>query len=114
MATDLIAIEVALAFPKEQHLIKVMVPRGTSMQRAVKLSGIFDKFSVMPDDVRQMEHGMGIFGKEVKDTEDYELKAGDRIEIYRPLLIDPKEARISRAKDEGKGQDKGKDDKVKD
>ena len=98
MPTDLIAIEVALAFPEEQHLVKTMVPRGTSMKKAIEMSRIFELFAQVPDDVLRLEHGLGIFGKEVKDTDTYELKAGDRIEIYRPLLIDPKEARISRAK----------------
>ncbi|MBE8182041.1 MAG: RnfH family protein [Candidatus Portiera sp.] len=98
MTTDIIKIEVALAFPKEQHLTTVSVPKGMSMRDAIQKSGIFDMFAYVPQDVRELEHGVGIFGKEVKDPEEYELKAGDRIEVYRPLTIDPKQARINRTK----------------
>lgn len=98
MTTDIITIEVALAFPEEQHLTKVSIPKGMSMQEAIQKSGIFDMFAEVPQDVRDLQHGVGIFGKEVKQPDEYELKAGDRIEIYRPLTIDPKQARIDRSK----------------
>lgn len=96
MTTDLIVIEVALAFPEEQHLAKVSIPKGMSMQDAIEKSGIFDMFASVPGDVRELQYGIGIFGKEVKEPDQYELKSGDRIEIYRPLTIDPKQARINR------------------
>ena len=102
MNVDLISVEVALAFPEEQHLVRLRVPKGASIKRAIEMSNIFNKFHEVPDDVRRLEHGVGIFGKEVKDPASYDLKNGDRIEIYRPLTIDPKEARFKRVKKDSK------------
>ena len=96
MSADSISIEITLAFPQEQHIVKIIVPRGTKIKDAVAVSDIFKKFHKVPDEVKMLSYGAGIFGKEIKELDTYELKAGDRIEIYRPLTIDPKNARIKK------------------
>ena len=93
-----ICIEIALAFPEEQHIARVKVPQGASPITAIKLSNIFDLFNEVPEDVRSLKYGIGIFSKEIKDPHNYSLKDGDRIEIYRPLLLDPKQTRLRRAR----------------
>jgi len=90
----MIQVEVAYARPDKQEIVPVTVPEGTTALEAVKLSGIADIFpEVDPDST-----DMGIFGKVIKDPAAHELREGDRVEIYRPLKIDPKQARLNRAK----------------
>lgn len=95
-----INIEVVYGLPQEQTLLKVQVPSGTSLGEGVKLSGIMDKYPEIDLDKGKF----GIFGKLSKT--DTELREQDRIEIYRPLLADPKEVRKRRA-EEGKVMKKG-------
>lgn len=88
-----VQIEVAYATPEKQRILVVEVAPGTSVFDGAKNSGI-DK--VFPEiDFEKVD--MGIFGKAVKKPAEQTLKQGDRIEIYRPLLIDPKQARLNRA-----------------
>ncbi|MDP6969510.1 MAG: RnfH family protein [Gammaproteobacteria bacterium] len=89
----MIAIEVAYALPDEQVILAVQVPAGTSVFDAAKQSGIEQRFAGLCVD----DTPMGIFGKTVRKPKDEEIKAGQRIEIYRPLIIDPKQARANRA-----------------
>jgi len=96
MAKDKINIEVALAFPYEQQLVALRVELGTSIRSAVEQSKIFSLFNNVPAEVLNLEYGVGIFGQEIKDIDNHSLQEGDRIEIYRPLLIDPKQARFKR------------------
>lgn len=93
MAEKMIDIEVAFALPDEQLILNVQVPEGTSVFDAAKMSGIEQRF----DDLNVDEMPMGIFGKTVRKPKDEAIKAGQRIEIYRPLIIDPKQARANRA-----------------
>ena len=87
-------IEVAYARPDKQQIVSVKVPGGTTALEAVKLSGIVDIFpEIDPDNI-----DMGVFGKVIKDPASHELRDGDRVELYRPLKIDPKQARLNRAK----------------
>jgi putative ubiquitin-RnfH superfamily antitoxin RatB of RatAB toxin-antitoxin module len=86
--TETIRVEVAYALPEEQKIIALDVASGTTAFDAVQQSGIARQFKAL--DVENS--GMGIFGKAVK-SRDYVLKAGDRVEIYRPLTADPKEVR---------------------
>jgi uncharacterized protein len=107
---DLITVEVAYALPDKQKIIEVLVEPGTSAYQAVVRSGITKLF---PDlDLESAK--MGIFGqalgtKGLKPPREYELQSGDRVEIYRPLIIDPKEIRRKRAEknknSEGAGSD---------
>lgn len=87
-------VEVAYARPDKQQIVSVKVPEGTTALEAVKLSGIVDIFpEIEPDAI-----DMGVFGKVIKDPASHELREGDRVELYRPLKIDPKQARLNRAK----------------
>ncbi len=87
-------VEVAYARPDRQKIISLQVPEGTSVAEAVRLSGIVDLFpEIDPDAI-----DMGIFGKVVKNPGSQALREGDRVELYRPLLIDPKQARLNRAR----------------
>lgn len=93
----MIRVEVAYARPEKQEIVAVTVPEGTTALEAVKLSGIADIFPEVDPD----SNDMGIFGKVVKDPAAHELREGDRVELYRPLKIDPKQARLNRAKKKG-------------
>lgn len=87
-------VEVAYATPARQKILLVTVPDRTTMLEAVQMSGILDEFPEI--DLRTAK--MGIFSKLVPKPEIQVLSDGDRVEIYRPLLIDPKQARLNRAK----------------
>ena len=95
---DLIPVEVAYALPHKQKIIALLVEPGTTALAAVKRSKIIDHF---PDlDITSAK--MGIFGqslgtKGLDAVEKHILHAGDRVEIYRPLAADPKDARRKRA-----------------
>lgn len=89
---DKITIEVAYALPDKQVLRAFEVEEGTTVAEAIGISGIQDEFP----DIDLALNKLGIFGKLAK-PEDV-LRAGDRVEIYRPLLADPKEIRRQRAK----------------
>lgn len=87
-------VEVAYARPDKQQIVQVTVPEGTVALEVVRVSGITDIFpEINPDEI-----DMGVFGKVIKDPASYELHDGDRLELYRPLKIDPKQARLNRAK----------------
>lgn len=84
-------VEVVYATPTRQQVTVVSVRAGCSVLQAVQLSGM-DK--IFPD-MDWSTIRLGIFGQPV--NADHVLTAGDRVEIYRPLLIDPKESRRQRA-----------------
>jgi len=88
----LIRVEVAYARPERQEIISLEVEAGCSIQRAIELSGILQAFP----DIDLQRQPVGIFSKKHELTDI--LQAGDRVEIYRPLTIDPKEARRAKAK----------------
>jgi hypothetical protein len=88
-----LTIEVVFALPARQELISVTVSPGTTAEMALQQSAISDLF---PDEDFS-DYQLGIWGKLV--TRSYSLKNGDRLEIYRPLLIDPREARRALAAD---------------
>lgn len=95
-----ITVEVAYALPDEQLIIPIKVADGATAEDAIKASGIIGKFS----DIDLNINKIGIFGKLTKlDTK---LRHLDRVEIYRPLIADPKEVRKQRAAD-GKVMKKG-------
>jgi putative ubiquitin-RnfH superfamily antitoxin RatB of RatAB toxin-antitoxin module len=95
-----ILVEVAYALPKQQLILELMVPEGTTAEQAVQKSGMLAKFP----DIDLAQNKLGIFGKLVKA--DTVLREKDRVEIYRPLIADPKEVRRQRAA-EGKVMKKG-------
>ena len=86
-----IEVEVAYALPEKQAIIELEVPEGTTALEAAQQSGITARF----DDIDLDNAKLGIFGKVASPKQ--VLQAGDRVEIYRPLLADPKEVRKERA-----------------
>ena len=86
-----ILIEIAYALPEEQVIISIKVPTIFNVQQAIEKSGIQKKFP----SIDLSKNKVGIFGK--KTTLNHLLKDRDRIEIYRPLILDPKEMRRKRA-----------------
>lgn len=92
--SDMIEIEVAYARPDQQKIVTCQVVAGTSVFEGAKASGIAEVFP----EIEFESCDMGIFGKVVRKPKEEVLREGDRIEIYRPLLIDPKQARLNRAK----------------
>lgn len=88
---ELITVEIAYAAKDKQSLIPIKVRKGTTVEAAIKLSGILEKFPEIDLTVNQV----GIFGKFVPLTR--LLKPVDRVEIYRPLIADAKKARRERA-----------------
>lgn len=93
MGLNKINIEIVYALPNEQKIISLDVMSGTTLYEAIFQSGILASFPQIDVD----NDSMGIFGKAVKKPKEYILEEGDRVEIYRPLLIDPKQARLNRA-----------------
>ncbi|REC93430.1 RnfH family protein [Kushneria indalinina] len=92
-----ITCEVAWARPEKQYLEAVTVPQGTTVLAALEASGLcrrVDELMNMPAD----ELELGIFGEHVKSPADRVVHQGERIEIYRPLHVDPKQARRARAR----------------
>lgn len=102
MGDTLITVEVAYATPDKQMLVAVQVPLGTVAREAVKRADV-------ENDLRRMFPGLdiancaiGIFGRllgsrGLPSADEYVLRPWDRVEIYRPLLADPKEIRQRRA-----------------
>ena len=90
--TDNIQVEVAYALPDKQRIESLKVTKGTTALEAVRLSGIDRQFDHL--DVHAIA-SLGIFGQVVEAGQ--VLKDGDRVEIHRPLNVDPKEARKRRA-----------------
>ncbi|MBP5966737.1 MULTISPECIES: RnfH family protein [Pseudomonas] len=93
MVESVIEIEVVYAAVDRQVLRMVSVPEGATVRDALLKSGIGDEFP----ELDLAECPVGIFGKVIADPEVRLIQAGDRIEIYRPLLADPKEVRRLRA-----------------
>lgn len=90
-------VEVAYARPDRQRIVTLQVPEGTTMSEAARLSGIDELFpEINLDDI-----DMGIFGKVIKKPAEHQLREGDRVELYRALKIDPKQARLNRARKKG-------------
>lgn len=98
--SEYIHVEVAYARPDKQIIIPVEVPQGATLRETIESSGILDKFPEIDLDKSKV----GIFGKLSKL--DNLMRAKDRVEIYRPLIADPKAVRKQRAA-EGKAMKKG-------
>ena len=86
-----ITITVTYALPQQQVLRELTVPVGTTARMAVQLSKLAEAFP----EIDATHCKLGVFGTLVHDA--YCLNDGDRLEIYRPLLIDPKVSRRQRA-----------------
>lgn len=88
-----IAVEVAYAATSDQQrIISLVVPKDATIESAIMQSGLLTEFP----DIDLKEVKTGIFGCVLPLS--HALQAGDRVEIYRPLAVDPKQARVLRAK----------------
>jgi putative ubiquitin-RnfH superfamily antitoxin RatB of RatAB toxin-antitoxin module len=95
-----IAVEVAYAQKDRQELVALKLPAGATAREAVERSGLLGKFP----EIDLAKNKLGVFAKPVKP--DTALRDRDRVEIYRPLIADPKAVRQKRAA-EGKAMKKG-------
>lgn len=84
-------VEVAYAKPEKQVIIPIEVEEPCTVEQAITLSNIKEQFP----EIDLKKNKVGIFGKVVKLTDTVREK--DRVEIYRPLIADPKESRRARA-----------------
>ena len=98
-----IQIEVIYGLPDRQELITLVVSKGSLVEQGIIESGILSVF----EDIDLKVNKVGIWNRIAKLTD--ELKDLDRIEIYRPLIADPKEVRKRRAE---KAKEEGRADKV--
>lgn len=92
VANNFFTVEIVYASPASQSLLKVSMPEGSTVREAIIASGITTLFP----EINLEQQKVGIFSKPCKL--DDRVKQGDRIEIYRPLLIDPKDARRQKVK----------------
>jgi putative ubiquitin-RnfH superfamily antitoxin RatB of RatAB toxin-antitoxin module len=88
---ETLTVEVAYALPRRQLILALEVAPGATAEQAIRASGILEQFPEI--DLKSSK--VGIFGKPCKLTDT--LHPGDRVEIYRPLIADPKEIRKQRA-----------------
>jgi putative ubiquitin-RnfH superfamily antitoxin RatB of RatAB toxin-antitoxin module len=103
MTDQQISIEVAYAMPDKQALLEVVIEQGTSVEQAILASGIIKRFP----QIDLSKDKVGIWNRTCK-LSDFP-KNGDRIEVYRPLIADPKEVRRRRAE---KAKDEGRANKI--
>jgi putative ubiquitin-RnfH superfamily antitoxin RatB of RatAB toxin-antitoxin module len=85
-------IEIVYGNAEKQSVIELSVPPGTSAREAILHSNILNAWP----EIQLEACKIGVFGKLV--TLDYQLCDQDRLEIYRPLIVDPKKARKLRVK----------------
>lgn len=93
MDRSVIAVEVVYALADKQKLLRLTVPQGTTVREAALRSGMEGFFPGLD----LATSPLGIFGKAVPKPDERVLEEGERIEIYRPLIADPKEVRKQRA-----------------
>ena len=94
-----IAVEVVYALPQKQYLQRVTLDEGATVEQAIQASGLL----MLRDDIDLSKNKVGIYSRPAK-LQDV-VNDGDRVEIYRPLIADPKELRRQRA--EKSGHNKG-------
>lgn len=103
MSDSLLTLEVVYGLPERQKIMVVQVSPGTTVEQAIVQSGIMQYF----DDIDLQKNAVGIWNRTCKLTD--QPRSGDRIEIYRPLIADPKEIRRKRAE---RAKLEGRADKV--
>ena len=86
-----IAVEVVYVLPEKQYLQRVTLEEGSTVESAIRASGLLE----LRSDIDLAKNKVGIYSRPVKLAD--VLKDGDRVEIYRPLIADPKELRRQRA-----------------
>ncbi|MDE2400975.1 MAG: RnfH family protein [Burkholderiales bacterium] len=102
-------IQVEVAFspaPRQVELVALIVPVGTSLQQALLTSGLFDRVAGLSvGAIRSGDLAVGVWGR--RSTLGHILHEGDRVEVYRALKVDPKEARRLRYRAHGEKLPKG-------
>ncbi|UCJ16809.1 RnfH family protein [Pseudomonas sp. MM211] len=93
MGSERVSVEVVFAAPDRQFLLALQLPAGSTVRQAALQSGLQEHIA----DLDLAGAPLGIFGKAVASPETRLLEEGDRVEIYRPLLADPKDVRKRRA-----------------
>ena len=91
-----ILVEVAYALPEKQYLQRVTLEEGATVEEAIRASGLL----ALRSDIDLAKNKVGIYSRPVKLADN--VKDGDRVEIYRPLIADPKELRRQRAEKSAK------------
>ena len=86
-----VRIELVYALPAAQEVLELELPEGVTIRRALELSGLLDRHPDIGTDAL----AVGVYGRTA--SANTILKDGDRVEIYRPLVADPKQARRRRA-----------------
>ena len=84
-------VEVVYALPAGEDAVRLELPAGATALEAVRASGLLERHP----EIDLARRGIGIYGRRVAPTA--RLAGGDRVELYRPLAVDPKEARRRRA-----------------
>ncbi|WP_313951798.1 RnfH family protein [Accumulibacter sp.] len=100
---ETLRIEVVYALPSKQQIVCLTLPPASTVRQAIEASGLLQKYP----EIDLAKNKIGVFAKLTKP--DALLRDQDRIEIYRPLIADPKEVRKQRAA-EGKVMKKGAGD----
>lgn len=95
-ASAKIVVEVAYALPEKQYLLRVTLPEGSTVEDAIRTSGLLE----LRTDIDLSKNKVGIYSRAVKLAD--AVHDGDRVEIYRPLIADPKELRRQRAEKSAK------------
>ncbi|MBI4741173.1 MAG: RnfH family protein [Betaproteobacteria bacterium] len=98
--SETMSVEVIYALPKKQEIVPLKLPVGATVRQAIEASGLLQKYS----EIDLAKNKLGVFAKLAKP--DAALRDKDRVEVYRPLIADPKEMRKQRAA-EGKVMKKG-------
>lgn len=86
-----IRVEVVYALPERQYLRSITLEEGSSVEQAIMASGILEQRTEIDLTINKV----GIYSRPVKLAD--KVSEGDRVEIYRPLIADPKELRRQRA-----------------
>ena len=102
---ETISVEVVYPLPQKQEIFTVRLAAGASVRQAIEASGVLQKYP----EIDLSKNKLGVFAKLAKP--DAVLRDKDRVEIYRPLIADPKEVRKQRAA-EGKVMKKGAGEQV--
>lgn len=106
---EMLLVEVVYASVQEQKLIELQVPKGSTALDAVRLSKIAQHFPEI--DLSNLD--LGVFAKPLDGKgrplpHEYIVQAEDRVEIYRPLTIDPMQARLARAEEKRQAREAAK------
>ncbi len=93
---EIIEVVLAYAKPEQQIVLPLKVPLGTTLGQAIAISGITKRFP----EIDLLKNKTGVFGR--LHPLEYILRPGDRVEIYRPLVADPKEVRRAHVRREAR------------